>query len=734
MSKSKTLRVTEFQGLNKATNPHNIDDKELVELTNMFVTKNRGLESRKGYRRTGDADIVANNNFIKGLFTTAWSSTDDRLYYVGNGFLAKMDADGADTYLTAIDAWGHSAQFNRYKDKVLFLNERRHLNWFNADEELSLVKYPELQAATESYGTTITNAAGGGLDAHSYYQYCISLILGDDYLDGESAASKPSLGYRIGPMGITHVPESHPFYLTTDTNMTLVGADLEFTGLLHGYNVGRINLYRRKVAAAIGGFLAEAAISEAEEWRLIDTANITLDSVAGTYAMDYSTYGFITDITGTLSDDTATFLVDFTDTGIMANADDTESDVTNGVLQSPWEEPDVVNVRASHMARLHNRIFLANIVGTGQVRDSKKVYYSYRGWRESLNEFEIVGVSWEHPMLIFPVSNQFTCDAEDPEDPITAITSFRDSVIVFTERCMFLWREGMLDPIKISNDIGCIAKGSVVEFEGKLLWFAHSGVFMYDGAKVTNMTAEKMQPYIDGLPGDYAWKCSACVYDRKYFIVGNFEGGTIPDMMLVYDFDVKAWHVRKYLIGSSGKCYIDFLYTDRDGADETLYAGLKDASANCIVAELETGYLDQQNPGGSDSALGIDCSIKTKYYSFKAPDVEKTYRNLLLDADNYYGDISLDVYVDDLDTAKESFTHRNNVDGFTLGSATKGILGTSELKSLSDEIFAFSLPRGLIGSRMQYAADLVANTAPLNIHLIGFDWTPKRKLKRRYGA
>ena len=738
MSKQNTLRVTKFKGLNKATNPHNIDDAELVTLENMFVTKNRGLESRKGYRRLGDVDIVQ-SYIVKGLFTTAWSKTDERLYYAGNGFLAKMDADGADTFISTIDPHGKTTQFDRYHDKVLFLNERSYLQWFNSDENLERVKYAEMQAATGSADVTITNAVNGGLTADTYYQYCISLILGDDYLDGESMGSKPAAGYTgsgtTGQLPYSQIGSSHPFWKTTATNLTLVGADVEFGGLLHGYNVGRIMLYRRKGIAGEGSSMGpEIMLTGDGEWRLVDIANIDLDSSAGTYSMSSSSYGFITDVTGTLVSDTATFLVDFTDTGLVPKSDGSDSTEPNGTLRNPWLETDVAEVKASHMGRLYNRIFLANVVGTGQVRDNKKVYFSYRGYRAATDNFEIPDVGWEHPMLIFPVTNYFYCDAEDVEDPITAITSFRDSMIIFTERCMFLWREGMGDPIKISNDIGCVSKRTVVEFEGKLIWLAHTGVFQYDGSKVKNMTVEKMQPYIDDLPRPYAHNCSACVYDRKYFIAGPFEGGTQADMMLVYDFDVEAWHVRKYHISTDEKCYIDLLYTDRDGAGEQLWAALKDPSGNVIIAEMEYEYLDQINPVQGESNLSIDCSIKTKYYSAQAPDMAKTYRNLLLDADNYYGDIDLEVYVDDLTTPKQSFTHQNNIDGFILGSATNGILGTDSLISLGDEIFRLSLERGLIGSRLQYGADLTASTSPLYIHLVGFEWTPKRKLKRRYGA
>ena len=200
MSKENTRRVTKFKGLNKATNPHNIDDAELVTLENLFVTKNRGLESRKGYRRLGDVDI-ASSYYVKSLFTTAWSKTDERLYYVGNGFMAKMDADGADTYVAKIDDWGRTAQFDRYHDKVLFLNENSYLQWFNSDENLELVKYPEMKASETGYGSNIAPIDLGGLEINSHYQYCISLILGDDYLDGESPASKevPGEGFDKNP-------------------------------------------------------------------------------------------------------------------------------------------------------------------------------------------------------------------------------------------------------------------------------------------------------------------------------------------------------------------------------------------------------------------------------------------------------------------------------------------------------------------------------------------------------
>ena len=737
MSKHNTLRVTEFKGLNKATNPHNIDDKELVTLENMFVTKNRGLESRKGYRRLGDID---SGYFVKGLFATAWSSTDDRLYYVGNGYLGKMAAGGTSTFITPIDAWGKTAQFERYRDKVLFLNEGSRPMWFNTDEELSLIKYPELQAAPGAYGDTInSNSATSSLEEDSFYQYTISLVLGDDYLDGESMGAKPAEGWtEYTNFWVKRYPASYPFGKVDDTptQHALVGTAVEFSGPLYGFNIGRVKLFRRHAVAGSGaiGSGDDAVLSPHGAWRLLDTATITLDVSAGTYSFSLSDFGIITDITGTLIDDSATLYVSFTDRGDLVDEDNTLTGHPNGTLESPWEEPDIANVRASHMARLYNRIFMANIVGTGQPRDSKKVYFSYRGYRPATDDFEISGVGYPNPMMIFPVFNYFYCDAENVEDPITAITSFRDSIIVFTQRCMFLWREGMSDPIKISNDIGCIAKRTVVEFEGKLLWLAHNGIYEYNGSSVKNITFAKMQPYMDDLAGPYANGCTACVFDRKYFIAGPFEGGTQADMMLVYDYDVEAWHVRKYLICDDDKCYIDMLYTDRDGADEQLWAGLKDPDANVIIAELETGYLDQQNPNQGDSVLSINCAIKTKYYSFKAPDIEKSYRNLLLDAESYYGDIDLDVYIDDLVTPKLSFTHQNNVDGFILGSATDGVLGTDTLISLGDEIFRLSLERGLVGSRLQYSADLVANTSPLYIHMIGFDWTPRRKLKRRYGA
>jgi len=93
-----------------------------------------------------------------------------------------------------------------------------------------------------------------------------------------------------------------------------------------------------------------------------------------------------------------------------------------------------------------------------------------------------------------------------------------------------------------------------------------------------------------------------------------------------------------------------------------------------------------------------------------------------------------EVYIDNLNEAKLSFSHSNNVDGFIINSVTDGVLNSDYIINLSDELLVFSLSRGLVGSRIQFGASLTAHAAELKIHMIGFEWLERNKLKRKYGA
>ena len=151
---------------------------------------------------------------------------------------------------------------------------------------------------------------------------------------------------------------------------------------------------------------------------------------------------------------------------------------------------------------------------------------------------------YEEPMLIFPTYNYFYCDMEDPEDEISGITTFQDNVLIFTGRCTFLWREGMADPMKLSDDIGCICHNSIQEFEGKLIWLSTNGFNSYNGSKVENISFEKCVEIIGAEAANYVRDKSTAIFAKaseyaksKGMLLADtkFEWGIVGGKIILID-------------------------------------------------------------------------------------------------------------------------------------------------------------------------------------------------------
>jgi len=719
MSVSNTMRITKFGGLNKSVNPHNIKDNEMVEMENLFVTKSGTLESRMGHKKIGD---VA-SSYCDGLWTTAWADGDERLYYhVGYSF-GKMVGSTA----TGIDSYPRGTQgitALRYKDKMLFLGHGDYLRWYGTAESLAPVRYPEFVRAVPLSGAVTSEAdsetVGANLEVDQEYQYSITVELGTEGKDGETANAAPSTSYWLSEY---YNPAPHILiqgdyaHGHADTGELIVkGTAVKYScNDMHGFTAYAVKLWMRKASAAPIGIDGTAPTSATGSWVLLD--RVTLSKLGEIYIPDQSQYGVITGLTATHSATTDICEIFLTWQHCFKD---------QFVDEVPYESVEVVSPKAKYMTRLHGQIFLANIV-TDSVQDCKKIYFSYKGLMnvDGAMVQQIQGYTYPDPMLIFPQMSFFFCDPEDVEDPITGIHAYENNVMIFTKRCTFVWREGMGEPIKLSNEIGCIANDTIGEFEGKLVWLARNGVYMYNGSQIENITWSKVHPYIDDMRNESAGRATSAVYGRKYFLCGPFES-TNNDLVLVYDFDLRQWHVRRYNDHSGTAMNIHKMHVDYDGNDETLYFAGAGTDGECYIGTLEDGYCDGDEP--------ITCTFKTKYYDFGAPDIYKIPRVWYLNIENYAGTVTTSVYVDSLNEAKSTVVHQNNVDGFIINSATAGVINSDYIKNLSDELTTTSLNRGLQGSRIQFAATMTALAAPLRIHMIGFEWVPTRKLKRKYGA
>jgi hypothetical protein len=711
----KTFRLSKFKGLNTSVNPHNINDAEMTEMVNAETTKDHAIQTRMGYRIVGEP---TGSLAMSSLYKADWSSSDSRLYYCSYHQLQKLnETTGASTYLSlAFRLANTHPQFLRYKDKVLFLLAGQRLKWFNSGEIVNDVQLPVMSVVSPDWYTAITATSGGELTPSQKYEYTISLLLGTDLRDGESVGAKPGdavdlwelyPGIRVDPR---FIDGDYARIITTESNKTATASDLLYSGKLYGFTVGAVRLFRRTLAVNGDVWKVE------KDWALLDTLYVSRSGAS--YTVNMSAHKVISAADSSIAYDSVNDAITVSLSFVDSNA--YEGDVG---YQPRQDSSDRV-LQARYMARLYNRIFLANLTSTNS-GDKKAVCFSYRPPKENESQ-EILGCLYDNPMLVFPPNNTFYCDLEDTEDEITAITTFQDTVIIFTQRCMFAWREGMFDPAKIANDVGCIAQHSIREFEGKLIWLSRNGIYTFDGEKLDNISYEKIDYYIKQIALAYAGKACACIYNRRYFLTAPCGSGT-NDRILVYDFDLKEWHTREYAHDGDYDFKIQYLYTYRAGNTETLYASGINGDGTFAVARLESDY--------SDNGTEITATLKTKYFDFGAPDIQKSYRALFIDLEDYTRGLTIDVYTTSLDSIHETITYSGSGAGFLVNdnTGTRGRVNKDVIVNVTDEMVGFSLNRGIIGSRIQLGISFQSTGAPTKLHALALDWRQSHRVKRNMG-
>lgn len=121
---------------------------------------------------------------------------------------------------------------------------------------------------------------------------------------------------------------------------------------------------------------------------------------------------------------------------------------------------------------------------------------------------------------------------------VTGIISFRDRLLAFTRTTVYAIFGTTVDDIevqKVSDVIGCIAPGSIIEAEGKVFWLGAKSVYMYDGASVTDigwLYKPMIQSQTPARPNDeILWKVQVR-YDADKRIIWWFMRHNDPDFLL----------------------------------------------------------------------------------------------------------------------------------------------------------------------------------------------------------
>jgi hypothetical protein len=204
----------------------------------------------------------------------------------------------------------------------------------------------------------------------------------------------------------------------------------------------------------------------------------------------------------------------------------------------------------------------------------------------------------------------------------TAITTFNDHIIVWTEHSMHeLWGTGppnySLTDIELNK--GCISHRSVCECDGRLYWMAHDGVREYKGAS-SRLVSGKMQTYIDNINKTYMSKITAGSIDEYLYIaIPHGTSATTNNLLLVYDTDKELWFVE------SGN-FVEFT-----NIGESLYAVDKD------------GTIWKMRTGTDDGGTPISWEIVTKAFKDGSLRGRKTLSDLYMAVNRSTGSTSFGV-------------------------------------------------------------------------------------------
>ena len=207
----------------------------------------------------------------------------------------------------------------------------------------------------------------------------------------------------------------------------------------------------------------------------------------------------------------------------------------------------------------------------------------------------------------------------------------------------------------LAKDIGCIARKSIVQASGGIIFLSDNGVFIMQPSNAT--TPEGMRVGVLGEPisapiddiiqtinVEYAHNAVASYFENRYYLAVPTGTSTVNNTVLVFNFLNKAWEsvdtfsagfdVSNMLIGLYGNkrrlMYID----KQEGvfvADENEYWDEIDDST-ALVNRFDNMYFDTIDfEEGQFNKYAIYCEITTRSFNFDTP-TSKRFASVEMDA------------------------------------------------------------------------------------------------------
>ena len=285
-------------------------------------------------------------------------------------------------------------------------------------------------------------------------------------------------------------------------------------------------------------------------------------------------------------------------------------------------------------------------------------------------------------------------------DYLVALEPFaEDNLLAFNRNSIHLLSgiSGSLADItvrQITNEVGCVARKSVVQIGNQVLFLSDNGVYSASFGDLYNLRgagiplSEPVNATIQRINRDYAYKAVAAYFSNRYYLAVPLDDSTANNAILVYNFLNQGWESLD-TISQEGWDILGFV-TASNGGLNNLYSISASGSIHQIDAREDDKDVLSLYAGVAAASYPVESTVSTRLYTLGTIERKKfsTYELHVESSASQASDGSIGIVVENPDYAA-TLTTVNAVNGSSVAP--------SEDASL----------RGRIGNKRGYGAQMV---------------------------
>ena len=212
----------------------------------------------------------------------------------------------------------------------------------------------------------------------------------------------------------------------------------------------------------------------------------------------------------------------------------------------------------------------------------------------------------------------------------------------------------------LASDIGCIAKGSIVQAGGGILFLSDNGVYMLnpagaqggantpEGMRLLTLSEPLSAPISDVIARiNFAavGKAVSAYWENRYYLAVPLDGSTVNNAVLVYNFLNKAWEsvdtynaaqaIERFVVAKRGSRRRLFMVDKNEGVfllEELDYDEFSASSPGVTGTPVLPFYIPTTLTALTFPPITIAGELITRAYTFQT-NREKRFSSLQIDAD-----------------------------------------------------------------------------------------------------